>query len=133
MARKASSKPESSYSTVAIGFEAKLWLMADKLRNYMDATEPSGATQAAAGSQKGERGGANQYKAKNVFWVSADARLYHLQASAKQPTISKTVDDTMVLIECNNPRLRGVLPQDYARPGLEKQRIGCAPQKSLNL
>jgi type I restriction enzyme M protein len=31
MARKASSKP-----TATIGFEAKLWLTADKLRNNMD-------------------------------------------------------------------------------------------------
>jgi len=38
MARKASSKPDST-STATIGFEAKLWLTADKLRNNMDAAE----------------------------------------------------------------------------------------------
>ncbi|MFN0079182.1 MAG: hypothetical protein ACKVY0_22185, partial [Prosthecobacter sp.] len=43
MARKASSKPESSTSTATIGFEAKLWLTADKLRNNMDAAEYSRA------------------------------------------------------------------------------------------
>jgi len=47
----------------------------------------------------------------------------HLQASAKQPTIGKTVDDAMVAIERDNPRLKGVLPKDYARPGLEKHRF----------
>jgi hypothetical protein len=64
MARKASSKPDSgtSQSSATIGFEAKLWLTADKLRNNMDAAEPSGARQTATGSPKGERGGANQYK-----------------------------------------------------------------------
>jgi hypothetical protein len=51
-----------SPSTATIGFEAKLWLTADKLRNNMDAAEPSGARQTATGSPKGERGGANQYK-----------------------------------------------------------------------
>jgi type I restriction enzyme M protein len=45
-----------------IGFEAKLWLTADKLRNNMDAAEPSGARQTATGSPQGERGGANQSK-----------------------------------------------------------------------
>ena len=162
MSRKASSKPESSNSTANLGFEAKLWLTADKLRNNMDAAEysraerdrspkatrragagapvnhvvlgliflkyisdtfeehrakllagqgdyaganaedpdePSGARQPAAGSPKGQRGGAEQYKAENVFWVPADARWSHLQASAKQPTIGKTVDDAMVAIE----------------------------------
>jgi type I restriction enzyme M protein len=43
MARKASSKPESSNSTANLGFEAKLWLTADKLRNNMDAAEYSRA------------------------------------------------------------------------------------------
>jgi len=34
------------------------------------------------------------------------------------------VDDAMVAIERDNPRLKGVLPKDYARPGLDKQRLG---------
>ena len=38
MARKAS-KASAASSTATIGFEAKLWLTADKLRNNMDAAE----------------------------------------------------------------------------------------------
>ena len=49
--------------------------------------------------------------------MPADARWSHLQGNAKQPTIGKTVDDAMVAIERDNPRLKGVLPKDYARPG----------------
>ena len=128
-----------------IGFEAKLWLTADKLRNNMDAAEykhvvlgliflkyisdtfEEHRTKLLAG--KGEYEGADpedadEYKAENVFWVPADARWPHLQASAKQSTIGKTVDDAMVAIERDNPRLKGVLPKDYARPGLDKQRLG---------
>ncbi|MGH7957374.1 MAG: N-6 DNA methylase, partial [Opitutaceae bacterium] len=60
----------------------------------------------------------------NVFWVPKEARWPHLQAHAKQPTIGKTVDDAMVAIERDNPRLKGVLPKDYARHGLDKQRLG---------
>ena len=78
---------------------------------------------------EGDYAGANpedpdEYKAENVFWVPADARWSHLQASAKQPTIGKVVDDAMVAIERDNSRLKGVLPKDYARPGLDKHRLG---------
>jgi type I restriction enzyme M protein len=128
-----------------LGFEAKLWLTADKLRNNMDAAEYKHVVlgliflkyisdtfeehRAKLLAGKGEYAGANaedpdEYKAENVFWVPADARWSHLQASAKQPTIGKTVDDAMVAIERDNPRLKGVLPKDYARPGLDKQRLG---------
>ncbi len=59
MARKASSKPADS--TANLGFEAKLWLAADKLRNNMDAAEPSGARQTVHSTAR--RGSAaNQYK-----------------------------------------------------------------------
>ncbi len=145
MARKASSKPESSNSTATIGFEAKLWLTADKLRNNMDAAEYKHVVlgliflkyisdtfeehRAKLLAGEGDYAGANaedpdEYKAENVFWVPAEARWSHLQASAKQPTIGKIVDDAMVAIERDNPRLKGVLPKDYARPGLDKQRLG---------
>lgn len=59
-ARSKTTSPKDS--SAHLGFEAKLWLSADKLRNNMDAAEPSGARQTAASSPKGERGGANQYK-----------------------------------------------------------------------
>jgi len=34
------------------------------------------------------------------------------------------VDDAMAAIERENPVLKGVLPKDYARPGLDKVRLG---------
>ena len=48
-----------------------------------------------------------------------------LQANAKQATIGKLVDDAMVAIERDNRSLEGVLPKDYARPALDKQRLEC--------
>jgi type I restriction enzyme M protein len=143
MNRKASTKPATT--TATIGFEAKLWLTADKLRNNMDAAEYKHVVlgliflkyisdtfeehRAKLLAGEGDYAGANpedpdEYKAENVFWVPADARWSHLQANAKQPTIGKTVDDAMVAIERDNPRLKGVLPKDYARPGLDKHRLG---------
>ena len=53
-----------------------------------------------------------------------EARWQHLKAQAKQPTIGKLVDDAMEGIERDNPALKGVLPKDYARPALDKTRLG---------
>ena len=143
MAKKKAS--DSKNSTASIGFEAKLWLAADKLRNNMDAEEYKHVVlgliflkyisdtfeehRAKLAAGKGDYAGANpedqdEYRAENVFWVPKEARWTHLQASAKQPTIGKIVDDAMVAIERDNPRLKGVLPKDYARPGLDKHRLG---------
>ncbi len=66
----------------------------------------------------------DEYLAENVFWVPETARWSYLQANAKQATIGQLVDDAMVAIEDANPSLKGVLPKDYARPTLNKQRLG---------
>jgi len=142
MAKTPAKKNDSSAN---IGFEAKLWLAADKLRNNMDAAEYKHVVlgliflkyisdafeehRAKLVAGKGDYAGANpedqdEYKAENVFWVPPAARWSYLQNSAKQPTIGKIVDDAMVAIERDNPRLKGVLPKDYARPGLDKHRLG---------
>jgi type I restriction enzyme M protein len=143
-ARKKASNTAKN-SSANLGFEAKLWLAADKLRNNMDAAEykhvvlgliflkyisdtfEEHRSKLLAG--EGDYEGADpedpdEYKAENVFWVPSDARWSHLQAKAKEPSIGKTVDDAMVALERDNIRLKGVLPKDYARPGLDKHRLG---------
>ena len=66
----------------------------------------------------------DEYLAENVFYVPKEARWSHLQANAKQPEIGTLVDNAMLAIEQENPRLKGVLPKNYARPMLDKQRLG---------
>ena len=66
----------------------------------------------------------DEYLAENVFWVPKKARWLYLQANAKQPTIGKLIDNAMDAIERDNPSLKGILPKDYARPTLDKQRLG---------
>ena len=61
---------------------------------------------------------------KVVFWVPKVARWPRLQDNAKQPTIGKLVDDAMLAIEKENSSLKGVLSKDYARPSLDKHRLG---------
>jgi type I restriction enzyme M protein len=140
-----SKSKNSANSSADLGFEAKLWLAADKLRSNMDAGEYKHVVlgliflkyisdtfeehHAKLIAAKGDYAGANaedpdEYKAENVFWVPPAARWTYLQNSAKQPTIGKIVDDAMVAIERDNTRLKGVLPKDYARPGLDKHRLG---------
>ena len=53
-----------------------------------------------------------------------EARWSHLKAQAKQPTVGLLVDDAMAGIERDNPALKSVLPKDYARPALDKRRLG---------
>ena len=66
----------------------------------------------------------DEYASQNVFWVPQEARWEQLQSNAKQPSIGKLLDDAMVAIERENPKLKGVLPKDYARPALDKTRLG---------
>ncbi len=126
-----------------LGFEEKLWQAADKLRNNMDAAEykhvvlgliflkyiSDAFEEKHAALEADRKSGADpedpdEYRAENIFWVPRDARWSHLQGRAKQPTIGKLLDDAMAAIERDNPTLKGVLPKDYARPALDKQRLG---------
>ncbi|HVL82611.1 MAG TPA: class I SAM-dependent DNA methyltransferase [Actinomycetota bacterium] len=66
----------------------------------------------------------DEYRAEHVFWVPPDARWDKLQAAAKQPEIGTLIDSAMDAIERENPSLKGVLPKDYARPVLDKRRLG---------
>ncbi len=66
----------------------------------------------------------DEYRADNIFWVPPEARWQQVQTQARQPSIGQTVDAAMVAIERDNPSLRDVLPKEYARPALDKQRLG---------
>jgi type I restriction enzyme M protein len=126
-----------------LGLEAKLWQAADALRNNMDAAEYkhvvlgliflkyiSDAFEAKHAELEADRAhGADpedpdEYRAATIFWVPREARWTALKAAAPQPTIGTLVDDAMAAIERDNPSLKGVLPKDYARPGLDKARLG---------
>ncbi len=140
---KRSPKAAASTSDATVGFEAKLWAAADALRNNMDAAEYkhvvlgliflkyiSDAFEAKHAALEAERSkGADpedpdEYKAERIFWVPKEARWSHLKANAPQPTIGSIVDEAMAAIERDNPTLKGVLPKDFARPGLDKARLG---------
>lgn len=66
----------------------------------------------------------DEYTSHNVFWVPVDARWDSIQAKAKLPSIGQDIDKAMDLIEKENPVIRGVLPRNYGREGLDKGRLG---------
>ena len=142
-ARARTTKPQNAKNGATLGFEAKLWATADALRGSMDAAEYKHvvlgliflkyisdafveyhAKLVADRSQGADPEDPDEYRAKNIFWVPPEARWPHLKAHAKQPAIGKLVDDAMAGIERDNPSLKGVLPKDYARPALDKLRLG---------
>jgi type I restriction enzyme M protein len=124
-----------------LGFEAQLFLAADKLRKNLEPSDYkhvalgliflkhiSNAFEAKHAALLAEEPAAaedpDEYLAENVFWVPAAARWSYLQANAKLPTVGKLIDDAMQAIEEANPGLKGVLPKDYNRPALDKVMLG---------
>ncbi len=139
--RKTTATDKKNGATV--GYEAQLWQMADALRGSMDAAEYkhvalgllflkyiSDAFEAKhAELQAEKKKGADpedpdEYRAASIFWVPPEGRWTYLKSMAPQPTIGQLVDDAMSAIERDNPSLKGVLPKDFARAGLDKQRLG---------
>ena len=126
-----------------LGYEAQLWQMADALRGSMDAAEykhvvlgliflkyisdafeEQHARLIAEQAEGADPEDPDEYRAASIFWVPPEARWAHLKALARQPGIGQIVDDAMAGIERDNAALKGVLPKDYARPALDKQRLG---------
>ncbi len=63
------------------------------------------------------------YTSNNIFWVPVKARWHGngatetqgIQDRAKQSDIGKIIDDAMDAIEKKNPKLKRILPKDFAR------------------
>jgi type I restriction enzyme M protein len=143
MARAKNSDQKKKNNGANVGYEAELWQMADALRGSMDAAEykhvvlgliflkyisdafeEQHAKLEAEKAQGADPEDPDEYRALSIFWVPPEARWWHLKAQAKQPTIGEIVDVAMTGIERDNASLKGVLPKDYARPALDKQRLG---------
>jgi type I restriction enzyme M protein len=124
-----------------LGFEATLWSAADKLRGHMDAAEYKHVVlgliflkyisdafetrhEKLAADPDADPEDPDEYLSAQVFWVPKEARWQGLQDAAKSPEIGVKLDAAMDTIERDNPRLKGVLPKDYARPTLDKTRLG---------
>lgn len=124
-----------------IGFEEKLWAMADKLRGSMDASEYKHVVlgllflkyvsdsfeelhEQLQEEEYADPEDKDEYLAENVFWVPKVARWSYIKDNAKRPEIGQIIDEAMIAIEKENASLQGVLPKNYARPDLDKTRLG---------
>jgi len=131
----------SKKNGASLGFEENLWKMADKLRNNMDAGEYKHTVLGLVflkyisdafedkyyelkNDPEADEEDPDEYLAENIFWVPPESRWENIKKNAKLPTIGQIIDDAMVAIEKNNRSLKGVLPKSYARPELDKIRLG---------
>ena len=130
-----------SENTGNIGFEETLWKAADKLRGSVDASEYkhvvlgliflkyisdkfetkfNALIEEGAGFEEDR----DEYEAENIFWVPKEARWSFIKDNAKDSKIGQYIDDAMILIEKENLSLKGVLDKRYARPEIDKRRLG---------
>ena len=124
-------KEQKSNNGANLGFEAKLFLAADKLRGSMDASEYKHVAlglvflkyisdafntvfEKLQADEHADEEDAEEYLAERTFWVPKEAPWSHLQVNAKQPAIGKLVDDALAdnagldpEISCNDNRSCG--------------------------
>jgi type I restriction enzyme M protein len=128
-------------NSAELGFEQKLWSMADKLRNNMDAAEYKHVVlgllflkyisdrfdlkrEELKENEYADLEDPDEYLASNVFWVPQEARWSHINEHAKDPNIGVVIDNALHAIEKENKSLKKVLPKNYARPDLDKTKLG---------
>lgn len=128
-------------NTTNIGFEDQIWTAANILRGNMDASEYknivlgliflkyiSDRFESKYLELKEEGEGWEEYKdsytAENIFFVPPEARWQVISYAAHTAEIGKVIDNAMALIEKENSRLKNILPKGFARPELDKRRLG---------
>ena len=128
-------------NTADIGFEDKIWKAADLLRGSIDAAEYKNVVlgliflkyisdcfdvkhQQLVDEGDGFEEDKDEYVSENIFYVPSDARWSVIAEAAHTPEIGKVIDNAMMEIEKENDRLKGILPKNFARPELDKRRLG---------
>ena len=128
-------------NTAEIGFEAQIWSAADKLRGNMDASEYKNVVlgliflkyisdkfeerhEELVLEGDGFEEDRDEYAFKNIFWVPENARWEAIAKAAHAPEVGKVIDEAMRSIEAENPKLKNILPKNYARQELDKRRLG---------
>lgn len=125
----------------SLDFEKELWAAADKLRGSMDASEYKHVVlgliflkyisdkfddryNELLEEGEGFEEDIDEYTMEGIFFVPPEARWSNIQNNAASPEIGKLVDQAMAAIETQNKSLKNVLPKNYARPELDKRRLG---------
>lgn len=128
-------------STAQIGFEKQIWDAACVLRGNMDASEYKTVVlgliflkyisdrfeekyQALLDEGDGFEEDVDEYTSEGIFFVPANARWKVIAEAAHTPEIGTVIDEAMRSIEKENKRLKDILPKNFARPELDKRRLG---------
>ena len=128
-------------NTANIGFEKQIWDAACVLRGNLDASEYKSVVLGLIFlkyisdrfedkyNQLVEEGDGfeediDEYTSEGIFFVPAGARWSEIAAKAHTPEIGTVIDDAMRAIEKENKRLKDILPKNFARPELDKRRLG---------
>ncbi len=128
-------------STAQIGFEKQIWDAACLLRGNMDASEYKNVVlgliflkyisdrfeekyQALKEEGDGFEEDIDEYTSEGIFFVPANARWNVIAKAAHTQSIGIAIDDAMRSIEKENKRLKDILPKNFARPELDKRRLG---------
>lgn len=124
-----------------IGFEKKIWDAACVLRGNIDASEYKSVVlgliflkyisdrfEEKYNQLKEEGDGfeedIDEYTSEGIFFVPQGARWSDVAAKAHTPEIGVAIDNAMRSIERENKRLKDILPKNFARPELDKRRLG---------
>ena len=128
-------------NTADIGFEKEIWDAACVLRGNMDASEYKNVIlgliflkyisdsfdekyKELVEEGEGFEEDRDEYTSENIFFVPAGARWSDIAAKAHEPEIGTVIDNAMIAIEGENKKLKGILPKNFARPELDKRRLG---------
>ena len=128
-------------NTAGIGFEKQIWDAACVLRGNIDASEYKSVVlgliflkyisdrfeekyQELVDEGEGFEEDFDEYISEGIFFVPANARWSVIASKAHTPEIGTVIDDAMRAIEKENKRLKDILPKNFARPELDKRRLG---------
>ena len=128
-------------NTAGIGFEKQIWDAACVLRGNIDASEYKSVVlgliflkyisdrfeekyQELLAEGDGFEEDIDEYTSEGIFFVPANARWSVIASKAHTPEIGTVIDDAMRAIEKENKRLKDILPKNFARPELDKRRLG---------
>lgn len=134
-------KAKATKNSADIGFEKQLWDAADVLRGNMDAADYKNVVlgliflkylsdrfderyQELVAEGYGDEEDRDCYIEENVFYVPEEARWAQIASEAHAPEIGQVIDNAMRSIERENDALKDVLPKNFARPELDKRRLG---------
>lgn len=128
-------------TTASIGFEKQIWDAACVLRGNLDASEYKSVVlgliflkyisdrfdekyKALVEEGDGFEEDIDEYTSEGIFFVPQSARWSEIADKAHTPEIGAVIDDAMRSIEKENKRLKDILPKNFARPELDKRRLG---------